>query len=159
MPSPSTWSGAAEAEEALGRLAPPAGPRPALGVAPAALAGAGRSGITLWARGGTGAFTSGLFCRLPLAAVRGVQGALPAGRDPMVTAVEPLLLGAVPTLFAFHWLLHRPDHRARHGGRGAAPAGARDGGGDRRAGPRRAADGGPAGGLGAAARGRRGAGA
>lgn len=89
--------------------APAAGPRPALGVALAVLAGVGQSGLTLWARGGgsaragTGAFTTGLLCLLPLAAVQGVQGVLPTGGDPVVTAVALLFLGTVPTLFAYRW--------------------------------------------------------
>ncbi|MGW7442142.1 DMT family transporter [Kitasatospora sp. NPDC054795] len=88
---------------------PAAGPRPALGVALAVLAGAGQSGLTLWARGagsaraGTGAFTTGLLCLLPLAAVQGAQGVLPTGGDPVVTAVALLFLGTVPTLFAYRW--------------------------------------------------------
>ncbi|MET8541369.1 DMT family transporter [Kitasatospora sp. NPDC004799] len=99
---------------ALGGLAllvaaPAAGPRPALGVALAVLAGAGQSGLTLWARGGgaaragTGAFTTGLLCLLPLAAVQGVHGVLPTDGDPAVTAVALLFLGTVPTLFAYRW--------------------------------------------------------
>nr|BFD94942.1 EamA family transporter [Kitasatospora sp. Xyl93] len=99
---------------ALGGLAllvaaPAAGPRPALGVALAVLAGAGQSGLTLWARGGgsaragTGAFTTGLLCLLPLAAVQGVHGLLPTGGDPVATAVALLFLGTVPTLFAYRW--------------------------------------------------------
>ncbi|MGW3071796.1 MULTISPECIES: EamA family transporter [unclassified Kitasatospora] len=89
--------------------APAAGPRPALGVALAVLAGAGQSGLTLWARGGgsaragTGAFTTGLLCLLPLAAVQGAQGVLPTGGDPVVSAVALLFLGTVPTLFAYRW--------------------------------------------------------
>ncbi|MFJ7906868.1 DMT family transporter [Kitasatospora sp. NPDC096204] len=89
--------------------APAAGPRPALGVALAVLGGAGQSGLTLWARGGgsaragTGAFTTGLLCLLPLAAVQGAQGVLPTGGDPVVTAVALLFLGTVPTLFAYRW--------------------------------------------------------
>ncbi|WP_049661848.1 EamA family transporter, partial [Kitasatospora sp. MY 5-36] len=87
-------------------------PRPALGVALAVLAGAGQSGLTLWARGGgsaragTGAFTTGLLCLLPLVAVQGVQGVqgvLPVDGDPLVTAVALLFLGTVPTLFAYRW--------------------------------------------------------
>ncbi|MFJ6384159.1 DMT family transporter [Kitasatospora sp. NPDC092039] len=99
---------------ALGGLAllvaaPAAGPRPALGVALAVLAGAGQSGLTLWARGGgsaragTGAFATGLLCLLPLAAVQGVHGLLPTGGDPVATAVSLLFLGTVPTLFAYRW--------------------------------------------------------
>ncbi|MFE7639613.1 DMT family transporter [Kitasatospora sp. NPDC057518] len=89
--------------------APAAGPRPALGVALAVLAGGGQSGLTLWARGGgsaragTGAFTTGLLCLLPLVAVQGVQGVLPVDGDPLVTAVALLFLGTVPTLFAYRW--------------------------------------------------------
>ncbi|MFE4355814.1 EamA family transporter [Kitasatospora sp. NPDC056800] len=89
--------------------APAAGPRPALGVALAVLAGAGQSGLTLWARGGgsaragAGAFTTGLLCLLPLVAVQGVQGVLPVDGDPLVTAVALLFLGTVPTLFAYRW--------------------------------------------------------
>ncbi|MEU1290086.1 DMT family transporter [Kitasatospora sp. NPDC005856] len=89
--------------------APAAGPRPALGIALAVLAGAGQSGLTLWARGGgsaragTGAFTTGLLCLLPLAAVQGVHGVLPTGGDPVVTAPALLFLGTVPTLFAYRW--------------------------------------------------------
>ncbi|MFE7594202.1 DMT family transporter [Kitasatospora sp. NPDC057512] len=89
--------------------APAAGPRPALGVALAVLAGAGQSGLTLWARGGgsaragTGAFTTGLLCLLPLVAVQGGQDVLPVDGDPLVTAVALLFLGTVPTLFAYRW--------------------------------------------------------
>ncbi|MEU6235860.1 EamA family transporter [Kitasatospora sp. NPDC047058] len=97
---------------ALGGLAllvagPAAGPRPALGVALAVLAGAGQSGLTLWARGGgsaratTGAFTTGLLCLLPLAVLEG--GVLPAGGDPALTAGALLFLGTVPTLLAYRW--------------------------------------------------------
>ncbi|MFF3068075.1 DMT family transporter [Kitasatospora sp. NPDC057904] len=96
---------------ALGGLAllvaaPAAGPRPALGVGLALLAGAGQSGLTLWARGGgsaragTGAFTTGLLCLLPLAAVEGV---LPTAGDPALTGGALLFLGTVPTLFAYRW--------------------------------------------------------
>ncbi|MEV7023680.1 DMT family transporter [Kitasatospora sp. NPDC093558] len=96
---------------ALGGLAllvaaPAAGPRPALGVALAVLAGAGQSGLTLWARGGgsarasTGAFATGLLCLLPLAAA---QGILPTAGDPAVTGGALLFLGTVPTLFAYRW--------------------------------------------------------
>ncbi|MEU3571858.1 DMT family transporter [Kitasatospora sp. NPDC036755] len=94
---------------ALLAAAPAAGPRPALGIALAVLAGAGQSGLTLWARGGgsaragAGAFTTGLLCLLPLAAVQGLQGVLPVGGDPVVTAVSLLFLGTVPTLFAYRW--------------------------------------------------------
>ncbi|GAB7187396.1 DMT family transporter [Kitasatospora sp. Ki12] len=86
--------------------APAAGPRPALGVALAVLAGAGQSGLTLWARGGgsaradTGAFTTGLLCLLPLAAV---QGVLPTAGEPAVTGGALLFLGTVPTLLAYRW--------------------------------------------------------
>ncbi|MFJ8624782.1 EamA family transporter [Kitasatospora sp. NPDC093550] len=86
--------------------APAAGPRPALGVALAVLAGAGQSGLTLWARGGgsarasTGAFTTGLLCLLPLAAA---QGVLPTAGDPAVTGSALLFLGTVPTLLAYRW--------------------------------------------------------
>ncbi|MEV7773904.1 DMT family transporter [Kitasatospora sp. NPDC086791] len=86
--------------------APAAGPRPALGVALAVLAGAGQSGLTLWARGGgsaragTGAFATGLLCLLPLAAT---QGVLPTAGDPAVTGGALLFLGTVPTLFAYRW--------------------------------------------------------
>ncbi|MFJ3791059.1 EamA family transporter [Kitasatospora sp. NPDC090091] len=96
---------------ALGGLAllvaaPAAGPRPALGVALAVLAGAGHSGLTLWARGGgsaratAGAFTAGLLCLLPLAVAGGV---LPAAGAPVPTAVALLFLGTVPTLLAYRW--------------------------------------------------------
>ncbi|MFE2408112.1 DMT family transporter [Kitasatospora sp. NPDC059408] len=96
---------------ALGGLAllvaaPAAGPRPALGVGLALLAGAGQSGLTLWARGGgsaragTGAFTTGLLCLLPLAAVEGV---LPTAGHPALTGGALLFLGTVPTLFAYRW--------------------------------------------------------
>ncbi|MDH6711130.1 DME family drug/metabolite transporter [Kitasatospora sp. MAA19] len=96
---------------ALGGLAllvaaPAAGPRPALGVALAVLAGAGQSGLTLWARGGgsarasTGAFTTGLLCLLPLAAV---QGLWPTEGHPAVTGGALLFLGTVPTLLAYRW--------------------------------------------------------
>ncbi|MFJ9844464.1 EamA family transporter [Kitasatospora sp. NPDC101155] len=86
--------------------APAAGPRPALGVALALLAGAGQSGLTLWARGGgtakasTGAFTTGLLCLLPFAAV---QGVLPTAGDPALTGGALLFLGTVPTLLAYRW--------------------------------------------------------
>ncbi|MEU6968607.1 DMT family transporter [Kitasatospora aureofaciens] len=86
--------------------APAAGPRPALGVALAVLAGAGQSGLTLWARGGgsarasTGAFTTGLLCLLPFAAV---QGVLPAAGQPALTGAALLFLGTVPTLLAYRW--------------------------------------------------------
>lgn len=96
---------------ALGGLAllvaaPAAGPQPALGVGLALLAGAGQSGLTLWARGGgsarasTGAFTTGLLCLLPLAAVEGV---LPTTGNPALTGGALLFLGTVPTLFAYRW--------------------------------------------------------
>ncbi|MGW3039932.1 EamA family transporter [Kitasatospora sp. NPDC001159] len=96
---------------ALGGLAllvaaPAAGPRPALGAALAVLAGAGQSGLTLWARGGgsarasTGAFTTGLLCLLPFAAV---QGVLPTAGNPTVTGGALLFLGTVPTLLAYRW--------------------------------------------------------
>ncbi|MFH8383448.1 DMT family transporter [Kitasatospora sp. NPDC018058] len=96
---------------ALGGLAllvaaPAAGPRPALGVALAVLAGAGQSGLTLWARGGgsarasTGAFTTGLLCLLPFAAA---QGVLPTAGNPAVTGGALLFLGTVPTLLAYRW--------------------------------------------------------
>ncbi len=96
---------------ALGGLAllvaaPAAGPRPVLGAALAVLAGAGQSGLTLWARGGgsaragTGAFTTGLLCLLPLAAA---QGVLPTAGEPVVTGVALLFLGTVPTLLAYRW--------------------------------------------------------
>ncbi|MFE6053024.1 EamA family transporter [Kitasatospora sp. NPDC056446] len=96
---------------ALGGLAllvaaPASGPRPALGVALAVLAGAGQSGLTLWARGGgsaragTGAFTTGLLCLLPLAAA---QGVLPTAGDPAVTGGALFFLGTVPTLLAYRW--------------------------------------------------------
>ncbi|MFJ2580419.1 EamA family transporter [Kitasatospora aureofaciens] len=96
---------------ALGGLAllvaaPAAGPRPALGVGLAVLAGAGQSGLTLWARGGgsarasTGAFATGLLCLLPLAAA---QGVLPTEGDPALTGGALLFLGTVPTLFAYRW--------------------------------------------------------
>ncbi|MFH9350731.1 DMT family transporter [Kitasatospora sp. NPDC017646] len=96
---------------ALGGLAllvaaPAAGPRPALGVALAVLAGAGQSGLTLWARGGgsarasTGAFTTGLLCLLPFAAA---QGALPTAGSPALTGGALLFLGTVPTLLAYRW--------------------------------------------------------
>ncbi|MFJ6619417.1 DMT family transporter [Kitasatospora sp. NPDC091335] len=109
-----TRRAAAAVALALGGLAllvaaPAAGPRPALGVALAVLAGAGQSGLTLWARGGgsaragTGAFTTGLLLLLPLAAVQGVQGLLPTAGDPAVTGVALLFLGTVPTLFAYRW--------------------------------------------------------
>ncbi|RKT12092.1 DME family drug/metabolite transporter [Streptomyces sp. 1114.5] len=86
--------------------APAAGPRPLLGAALAVLAGAGQSGLTLWARGGgsaragTGAFTTGLLCLLPLAAV---QGVLPTAGEPAVTGAALLFLGTVPTLLAYRW--------------------------------------------------------
>ncbi|MFE5581871.1 EamA family transporter [Kitasatospora sp. NPDC056531] len=86
--------------------APAAGPRPALGVALALLAGAGQSGLTLWARGGgtakasTGAFTTGLLCLLPFAAL---QGVLPSAGDPALTGGALLFLGTVPTLLAYRW--------------------------------------------------------
>ncbi|MFF2147355.1 EamA family transporter [Kitasatospora sp. NPDC058190] len=86
--------------------APAAGPRPALGVALALLAGAGQSGLTLWARGGgtakasTGAFTTGLLCLVPFAAV---QGVLPTAGDPALTGGALLFLGTVPTLLAYRW--------------------------------------------------------
>ncbi|MFE2729226.1 EamA family transporter [Kitasatospora sp. NPDC059327] len=96
---------------ALGGLAllvaaPAAGPRPLLGVGLAVLAGAGQSGLTLWARGGGsarasgGAFTTGLLCLLPLAAVEGV---LPTAGGPALTAGALLFLGTVPTLLAYRW--------------------------------------------------------
>ncbi|MER6304074.1 EamA family transporter [Kitasatospora sp. NPDC001539] len=96
---------------ALGGLAllvaaPAAGPRPALGAALAVLAGAGQSGLTLWARGGgsatagTGAFLTGLLCLLPFAAV---QGVLPTAGEPAFTGVALLFLGTVPTLLAYRW--------------------------------------------------------
>ncbi|AUY48518.1 DMT family transporter [Streptomyces sp. CB01881] len=107
-----TARAAAAAVPALGGLAllvaaPAAGPRPALGVALAVLAGAGQSGLTLWARGGgsaratTGAFTTGLLCLLPTAFVEG--GVLPAAGDPVLTAGALLFLGTVPTLLAYRW--------------------------------------------------------
>ncbi|MBO1413838.1 DMT family transporter [Streptomyces sp. FH025] len=86
--------------------APAAGPRPALGVSLAVLAGAGQSGLTLWARGGgsarasTGAFATGLLCLLPFAAV---QGVLPTAGDPALTGGALLFLGTVPTLLAYRW--------------------------------------------------------
>ncbi|MBV2155846.1 DMT family transporter [Kitasatospora sp. SUK 42] len=86
--------------------APAAGPRPALGVGLAVLAGAGQSGLTLWARGGgsarasTGAFATGLLCLLPFAAV---QGVLPTAGDPALTGGALLFLGTVPTLLAYRW--------------------------------------------------------
>ncbi|MFD8789085.1 EamA family transporter, partial [Kitasatospora sp. NPDC059599] len=86
--------------------APATGPRPALGAALAVVAGAGQSGLTLWARGGgsaragTGAFTTGLLCLLPFAAV---QGVLPTAGDPVSTGAALLFLGTVPTLFAYRW--------------------------------------------------------
>ncbi|MEE1824218.1 EamA family transporter [Streptomyces sp. BE20] len=97
---------------ALGGLAllvaaPAAGPRPLLGAALAVLAGAGQSGLTLWARGGgsarasTGAFTTGLLCLLPLAVAEG--GVLPSAGEPLATAGALLFLGTVPTLFAYRW--------------------------------------------------------
>ncbi|MFB7615184.1 EamA family transporter [Kitasatospora sp. NPDC056181] len=70
-------------------------------------AGAGQSGLTLWARGGgsaratTGAFTTGLLCLLPAAFVEG--GVLPAAGDPALTAGALLFLGTVPTLLAYRW--------------------------------------------------------
>ncbi|MCG6498087.1 DMT family transporter [Kitasatospora sp. A2-31] len=96
---------------ALGGLAllvaaPAAGPRPVLGVALAVSAGAGQSGLTLWARGGgaaratAGAFTVGLLCLLPLAAAGGV---LPTAGAPVPTVVALLFLGTVPTLLAYRW--------------------------------------------------------
>ncbi|MEV0530643.1 DMT family transporter [Kitasatospora sp. NPDC050463] len=96
---------------ALGGLAllvaaPAAGPRPVLGVALAVLAGAGQSGLTLWARGGGsarasgGAFTTGMLCLLPLAAVEGV---VPTAGGPVLTAGALLFLGTVPTLLAYRW--------------------------------------------------------
>ncbi|MGV9271199.1 EamA family transporter [Kitasatospora sp. NPDC003701] len=96
---------------ALGALAllvaaPAAGPRPVLGVALAVLAGAGQSGLTLWARGGGsarasgGAFTTGMLCLLPLAAVEGV---LPTAGGPALTVGALLFLGTVPTLLAYRW--------------------------------------------------------
>ncbi|MFJ9443674.1 hypothetical protein ACIRRH_17625 [Kitasatospora sp. NPDC101235] len=72
MHSPSTWSGAVE---------------------PAVLAGAGWSGPTLWVRGGgsarvgTRAVTTGPLCLLPLAAVPGVHGVLPAGSALLFAAI------------------------------------------------------------------------
>ncbi|MEU1421776.1 EamA family transporter [Kitasatospora sp. NPDC005751] len=86
--------------------APAAGPRPALGVALAVLAGAGQSGLTLWARGGgsaradVGAFATGMLCLLPLAAADGV---LPTAGGPALTAGALLFLGTVPTLLAYRW--------------------------------------------------------
>ncbi|MFE7564908.1 DMT family transporter [Kitasatospora sp. NPDC057500] len=87
---------------------PASGPRPVLGVALAVLAGAGQSGLTLWARaGGTarasmGAFATGLVCLLPLAlAVDG--GVLPTTGAPLVNAAALLFLGTVPTLLAYRW--------------------------------------------------------
>ncbi|MER5350169.1 EamA family transporter [Kitasatospora sp. NPDC002551] len=87
---------------------PAGGPRPVLGVALAVLAGAGQSGLTLWARaGGTarasaGAFATGLLCLLPLAlAVEG--GVLPSTGAPLPTAGALLFLGTVPTLLAYRW--------------------------------------------------------
>ncbi|WP_030239722.1 DMT family transporter, partial [Streptomyces sp. NRRL S-350] len=85
--------------------APAAGPRPVLGVTLAVLAGAGQSALTLWARGGsaragTGAFTTGLLCLLPLAAV---QGVVPTAGEPAVTGAALLFLGTVPTLLAYRW--------------------------------------------------------
>ncbi|WP_188306145.1 EamA family transporter, partial [Streptomyces sp. CBMA123] len=83
-----------------------AGPRPALGIALALLAGAGQSGLTLWARGGgsarasTGAFTTGLLCLLPFAVL---QGVLPSGGQPTLTGGALLFLGTVPTLLAYRW--------------------------------------------------------
>ncbi|MFI9366040.1 DMT family transporter [Kitasatospora sp. NPDC053057] len=96
---------------ALGGLAllvaaPAAGPRPELGVALAVLAGTGQSGLTLWARGGgsarasTGAFTTGLLCLLPFAAI---QGVLPTVGQPALTGGALLFLGTVPTLLAYRW--------------------------------------------------------
>ncbi|MFE4972258.1 DMT family transporter [Kitasatospora sp. NPDC056651] len=89
--------------------APAAGPRPVLGVALAVVAGVGQSGLTLWARGGgsaragTGAFTAGLLCLLPIAALSGPQGVLPTAGDPALTGAALLFLGTVPTLFAYRW--------------------------------------------------------
>ncbi|MFJ9774914.1 DMT family transporter [Kitasatospora sp. NPDC101157] len=86
--------------------APAAGPRPALGAALAVLAGAGQSGLTLWARGGgsarasTGAFTTGLLCLLPFAAL---QGLLPTLGRPALTGGALIFLGTVPTLLAYRW--------------------------------------------------------
>ncbi|MFD5464504.1 EamA family transporter [Kitasatospora sp. NPDC127059] len=96
---------------ALGGLAllvaaPAAGPRPALGVALALLAGTGQSTLTLWARGGgsaragTGAFVTGLLCLLPLAVL---QGVLPSAGRPVLTGGALLFLGTVPTLLAYRW--------------------------------------------------------
>ncbi|MFJ4190831.1 EamA family transporter [Kitasatospora sp. NPDC089509] len=106
-----TGRAAAAVALALGGLAllvaaPAAGPRPALGVALAVLAGAGQSGLTLWARGGgsaragTGAFATGLLCLLPFAAL---QGALPSTGQPALTGGALLFLGTVPTLLAYRW--------------------------------------------------------
>ncbi|MEV7596922.1 DMT family transporter [Kitasatospora sp. NPDC089797] len=106
-----TGRAAAAVALALGGLAllvasPAAGPRPALGIALAVVAGAGQSGLTLWARGGgsarasTGAFTTGLLCLLPFAAL---QGVLPSTGQPALTGGALLFLGTVPTLLAYRW--------------------------------------------------------
>ncbi|MFB6890396.1 DMT family transporter [Kitasatospora sp. NPDC056327] len=87
---------------------PVTGPHPVAGVALAVLAGAGQSGLTLWARaGGTarasaGAFTTGLLCLLPLALTL-EGGVLPSGGAPLPTAGALLFLGTVPTLLAYRW--------------------------------------------------------
>ncbi|MFE3875957.1 EamA family transporter [Kitasatospora sp. NPDC059146] len=106
-----TGRAVAAAALALGGLAllvasPAAGPRPVLGVGLAVVAGAGQSGLTLWARADgsaradRGAFVTGLLCLLPFAAF---QGVLPSTGQPALTGGALLFLGTVPTLLAYRW--------------------------------------------------------